>query len=344
MTNKDTSLQGWQYKWETVLRPKSAPPDTRRVRECKSPANIFQNCDKVKKDSKWKLLKAKFQNRFKNKIEHIDDNKTEPELAKMSAEEEQKSIDVTETMESSTCEGGMESKENNPTETENVTLVDEAETAVQNKRKSRTRKDSLELLRENVNRLHSADTADITTDISVNNVVASQDSTRSVSESTNSLIDEVQCDIRLSVDDVGAMKEVDKIADEPCAISDSIEKSADSGTVNTKEAEKIIDVVNHFRNLIKKPKDVSMIKEKQFDTVSIHTELFYPDEWIYESCIGLNELWDLCGKTTASMRRREYKQYMKYTVEEESILKKDKRKRERYTFKVLDEQRTDSAK
>lgn len=298
MTNKVNSLQGWQYKWETVLRPKSGQSDVGRKRRSHSPANLFQNTNLQPKESKWKVLKAKLQNKFRgNKVNNLETTEVEKVEDKMDTES---AVTVASLkIENETGEGIESAESGVSSRTEDGVQSAGSVRTLQEERPKIRRRDSLELLRENKNLLHSTSTT--------------PDLYTSTTNSVNSLNEIGGEDGRVSVN--------------------SVDK--------TNETNETVDVEGDLKALFLKPKNCGVIKDANYDTVSIHTELFYPDEWIYDSCVGLNDLWELCTKSTASIRRREYKQYIKYNGEEEYSTKKDKRKRERHTFKTLDEQKLD---
>lgn len=48
----------------------------------------------------------------------------------------------------------------------------------------------------------------------------------------------------------------------------------------------------------------------EYDSISVHSELFYPDNWIYDSCSALDEVWKIGAEAMAGKRKREYKHYI----------------------------------
>lgn len=81
-------------------------------------------------------------------------------------------------------------------------------------------------------------------------------------------------------------------------------------------------VLNKEENCIDaSPNSTRTIEEVRYDSISLHSELFFPENWIYENCSAIDQLWKTGAKRSGGRRNRAYKRYL--GIDEDMVQKRE---------------------
>lgn len=235
------TLQGWQYKWEIILRPKKVTPlEKHESQRSKTPVNLFQNVNVNSHACKPKdnVIIESHKENGNSKIHQENEN--------------------TETRQ----ENGSQSENFNKDNDEDLCNM-EVETIFDSK---------VTLVTQEIQEKDKDTTVDVEDNLAVLNETDSHVTNTSVNHDTVHVSD----------------------------ILTNGNSSKNANTVLYKEDNCSDASLNSTRTLA----------EVRFDSISLHSELFFPDNWLYESCSAIDQLWKTGAKCSGGKKSRAYRQYL----------------------------------
>ncbi|XP_053400583.1 uncharacterized protein LOC123558409 [Mercenaria mercenaria] len=283
---------GWQYKWEKMMRPKNVLSAIKRhIQRSQTPVKLFQNII-VEEPSCTSADNTVADDQDNGKIEQmkLTENESDNQNAAKATEEENEHCESKNGLPNDIPNNKDEvaSTTSDTSRKTFVAIVDEKDCKTNKLSSVRSKKKSKE---KNSKKKNPA------------SYVKEETTSHKVSDSYKNLTDSLE-----NVPNHSSDTNYDDTTTIDKERHDNVGTSITDTTLIDKP-ENIIEVTK-TNSVSARSDSIRTLGQIDYDSVSLHSELFFPDDWLYDSCSALDQIWKIGKRSTSNKRKKEYKQYI----------------------------------